>query len=301
MNQEDLITLFCLIDDFCKSFEITWKKILIENKEGKNLKKATRRPWLSLSEMMTILIYFHSSGYRTFKHYYQVHVLGYLRSYFPRVSSYSRFVQLTPRTLFAIFCFSQVSLGSTSGISFIDSTLLTVCHNRRIYSHKVFKGLAKRGKTTTGWFFGFKLHLVINDLGEIIAYMLTEGNTDDRKPVKELCKKVFGKLFGDKGYLSSTLFSELYEAGIQLITKLKSNMKNKLMNLYDKFLLRKRRLIESVHNRLKNGCQIEHHRHRSRWNFLVNLLSGISSYEINPNKPTLKLRRAEISQILLVV
>jgi len=231
MKQElDLITLFCLIDDFCKSFEILWKKILIENRKGKNHKKATRHPGLSLSEMMTLLVFFHFSGYRTFKQYYQIYVTGVLRNYFPRIPSYSRFVQLTPGTLFAIFCFSQTVLGLSSGISFIDSTLLTVCHNRRIHSHKVFRGIAKRGKTTTGWFFGFKLHLVINDKGEILAYMLTEGNVDDRKPVKDLCQKIFGKLFGDKGYISSSLFSELYESGVQLITRLKANMKNKMCN-----------------------------------------------------------------------
>jgi len=118
----------------------------------------------------------------------------------------------------------------------------------------VFKKLAKRGKTSTGWFFGFKLHLVINDRGEILAYMLTGGNIDDRAPMKNLCQNLFGKLFGDKGYISSKLFSELYENVVQLITRLRANMKNKLMPLGDKLLLRKRGLIESVHNKLKNGA-----------------------------------------------
>lgn len=297
MHEDDLISLFCLIDDFCKSFEKDFQKILIENHEKQKIKKPTRHPSLSLSERMTILIFFHCSGYRTFKHYYQVHVSVVLKKYFPRLLSYSRFVQLTPDSLFAIFWFSQTVLGMVSGVAFIDSTILTVCHNKRIHSHKVFRGMAKRGKTTVGWFFGFKLHLIVNDRGEILAYMLTSGNVDDRSPVKDLSKKIFGKLFGDKGYISSKLFSELYAAGVQLITRLKANMKNKLMSLSDKFLLRKRGLIESVHNRPKNGCQIEHHRHRSRWNFLVNLLCGISAYEIQPHKPSLNLKKEEILQI----
>lgn len=115
--------------------------------------------------------------------------------------------------------------------------------------------MAKRGKTSTGWFFGFKLHFIINDKGEILAYMLTAGSIDDREALQNLCQKILGKLFGDKEYISSKLFSELYEKGVQLITRLRANIKNKLMPLLDKLLLRKRGLIESVHNRLKTGLK----------------------------------------------
>lgn len=297
-NEDCFIQLFCLIDDFCKTFEPQWKKKLIENVDKQKLKKVTRSCGLSLSEIMTILVHFHQSGYRTFKHYYTFYVQGTLRKYFRTLPSYSRMVQLTASALFPLFCFLQSMLGTCSGISFIDSTLLTVCHNRRISSHKVFKGAAKRAKTSTGWFFGFKLHLVINQKGEILAYQLTEGNIDDRKPVKGLCKKMFGKIFGDKGYLSSHLFRELYEQGLEMITKLKRNMKNKLMSLWDKLLLRKRGLIESVHNRLKNGSQIEHHRHRSRTNFIVNILCGLAAYTVNPMKPELNLFENEQKQLI---
>jgi hypothetical protein len=164
------------------------------------------------------------------------------------------------RVLFPLFVFLQGALGKCSGISFIDSTILTACHVKRISSHRVFYKMAKRGKTSTGWFFGFKLHLVINEGGEILAFMLTAGNVDYRKPIPTLVKDIFGKLFGDKGYLYSKLFEELWEKGIQLITKLRKGMHNKLMSLWNKLLLRKRGLIESVHNKLKNSCQIEHHR-----------------------------------------
>lgn len=294
-HEETLIALFCLIDDFCKSSEPIWRKLFLEGSDGKHLEKAHRTPRLSTSEILTILIYFHQSGYRTFKQYYNFHVTLFLKKYFPNLVSYSRIVQLMSCFLFQLFLFLQTVLGACTGISFVDSTLLTVCHNRRISSHKVFKKLAKRGKTSTGWFFGFKLHLIINDQGEILAYMLTAGNIDDRAPVKNLCQKIVGKLFGDKGYISSALFSELYEQGVKLITKLRANMKNKLMPLLDKLLLRKRGLIESVHNRLKQGAQIEHHRHRSPWNFMVNLLSGLASYSLNPTKPTLRMDRKLLS------
>ena len=117
--------------------------------------------------------------------------------------------------------------------------------------------------------------------------MLTPGNTDDRAPVPDLCANLYGKLFGDRGYIASKLFLDLYAKGIQIITKLRANMKNRLMPLMDKVLLLKRGLIESVHNKLKNCCQIEHHRHRSPWNFLVNLIGGLLAYAYDPNKPEL--------------
>ena len=118
--------------------------------------------------------------------------------------------------------------------------------------------------------------------------MLTPGNVDDRTPVPWLSKDLLGKLFGDKGYISQELFLKLYEKGLEIITRLKHTMRNKLMSIVDKILLRKRGVIESVNNKLKSGCQIEHHRHRSRWNFLVNLISGIVAYAYDPCKPCIK-------------
>jgi hypothetical protein len=195
--------------------------------------------------------------------------------------------------IFPLFVFLQGCLGECTGIAFIDSTILTVCHVRRIYSHKVFKQCARRGKTSTGWFFGFKLHLIINEKGEILAYRLTPGNTDDRKPVVDLSQELFGRLFGDRGYISAKLFKELFDNGVRLVTKLKKGMQNKLIPLEDALLLRKRGLIESVLNKLKSGCQIEHHRHRSLDNFLVNLLSGLIAYSIDPQKPSISLSQEE--------
>ncbi len=297
-----LISIFCDVDDFCKEFEPEWKRIFIENQNqkliGDKKERRYRKTQLSLSEAMTIVIMFHKTRYRTFKDYYQRYVLMFLEQYFPNMLSYSRFVNLMKTCLFPLFVFSQGCLGECTGISFVDSTILTVCHARRINSHRVFKKIAKRGKTSTGWFYGFKLHLIINDRGEMLAYMLTPGNTDDRVPVPDLSKEVFGKLFGDKGYISQDLFLRLYEKGIQIVTKIKKNMKNKIMSIFDKLLLRSRGIIESVNNKLKADCQIEHHRHRSPWNFLVNLVSGIVAYAYDPRKPTIYLTKRE-KQLLL--
>lgn len=291
-----LISIFCDVDDFCKQFEPQWRKFLIENLSS--VKKRTRKSELSLSEAITIVIMFHKTGYRTFKDYYSRYVISFLKPYFPKILSYSRFIHLMKTCLFPLFIFSQGCLGNCSGISFVDSTILTVCHARRISSHRVFKNFAKRGKTSTGWFYGFKLHLIINDAGEILAYMLSSGNVDDRVPVPDLSKDIFGKLFGDKGYISQELFMKLYEKGIEIVTRLKRNMKNKLMSLANKILLRSRGVIESVNNKLKACYQIEHHRHRHPLNFLVNLVSGIVAYSYDPYKPSIQLTRREKSLFL---
>lgn len=281
-----VIELFCKVDDFCQTFQPALESGLIAS--GTRHRKRERR--LCMSEIMTILIAFHSSGYRTFKAFYIDHVLAHWQAEFPGLVSYSRFVEFTPGMLMPLSGYLQSCFGQCTGISYIDATALLVCRNQRIPQHKVFKGLAARGKTSMGWFYGFKLHLIFNDRGELLNITLTPGNVDDRKPVPGMVKKLFGKLFGDKGYLSLPLFKQLLENfHIQLITKLKSNMKNKLMHWADKWLLRKRAIIETIIDQLKNISQIEHSRHRSPTNFLVNLLCGLIAYCHQPKKPSLHL------------
>ncbi|MEH2175132.1 MAG: IS982 family transposase [Nostoc sp.] len=245
---------------------------------------------------MTIAIAFHGSGYKTFKEFYTLHVLQSWRGAFPNLVSYTRFVELMPslrdaarRCLMLLCCFLHTITGEITGISFIDSTPINVCHNCRAHAHKVFKGLVKWGKNSVGWHNGSKLHLIINDQGELLAFKLTPANVDDRKPVPEMTQDLIGKLFGDRGYVSQKLFEELYERGLELITKSKKNMKNRLVKLIDKILLRKRAVIESVNDHLKNMCQIEHSRHRSVFNFLVNLMAGLAAYTYLPKKPSIDI------------
>ena len=174
------------------------------------------------------------------------------------------------------------------------------CHIKREKQHKTMKGWAAKGKCTMGWFYGFKLHLVINDKGEIIQWTLTPGNVDDREPLKDkkFTEKLFGKLFADRGYISQNLFDMLFIDDLHLITKIKKNMKNSLMNLYDKLLLRKRAVIESVNDELKNICQIEHTRHRSVDNFATNLVAGLIAYNLLPKKPSMNIEIIDKSRIL---
>jgi hypothetical protein len=283
---ESLLELFVHVDDFCQAFLPQLEQHLLSS----GAIKRRRERSLSISEVMTILIHFHQSHYRNFKAYYCEHVQSYLRSEFPDLVSYTRFVDFIPSALLPLCAyFLHTCLGDCTGISFIDSTSLDVCLNQRIASHKVFAGLAARGKTSTGWFFGFKLHLVINDRGELLNVLLTPGNVDDRKPVPKLVLTLFGKVFGDKGYISQALYELLQQTfGVQLITKLRSNAKNRLpMSLTDRILLRKRAIVESVIDQLKNISQIEHSRHRSVTSFLVNLLCGLIAYARQPKKPSL--------------
>lgn len=281
--EDTLISLFVIVDDFCKEFMPEWEKHLIVNR----LKERNRPSRLSPSEIMTIVIHFHQSHYRTFKHYYINYVCEYLRHLFPDLVSYKQFVSLMKNILVPLCFFLQSFKGEKTGIYFVDSTLIKVCHIRREKQNKVFKGIAEKAKSTIGWFFGFKLHLIINDKGELMAFKLTVGNIDDRKPVPNLVRNLIGKLVGDKGYISQELFEKLYAQGLQLITKIKKNMKNKLMHAVDKILLRKRAIIESVNDQLKNISQIEHTRHRSVWNFAVNILAGLCAYVLQPKKPSI--------------
>ena len=278
-----LLELFCHVDDFWQQFRPGWEQGMLQS----GFRRRRRMGQLSVSEVMTIMIHFHQSHYRHFKAYYTGYVQEHLRSEFPRLVSYERFVGLMPGALVPLCAYLVNCYGPGTGVSFIDSTPIAVCHNRRIASHRVFAGLARRGKTSMGWFFGFKLHLVVNERGELLACRLTPGNVDDRTPVPQLTQRLLGRLFGDRGYISGKLASRLLARGLRLITRLKRNMKPFPLSLEDRLLLRKRAIIESVNDQLKNISQIEHTRHRSPANFLVNLVSGLIAYCHQPKKPSL--------------
>ena len=281
-----ILDLFCSVDAFWQRFEAQWEHELLRS-GTRQRRRATR---LHPAEILTILILFQQSGYRTFKGFYTQHVQVQLRQEFPRLLSYSRFVALMPRYLVPLAVYLHAHRGPCTGISFIDSTSLAVCHPARIQQHRVFRVDARRGKTSVGWFYGFKLHLVVNDRGELLAFCVTPGNTDDRQPVPRLVHRLFGRLFGDKGYVSQPLAEHLLVSlGVHLITRLRKNMRNRLLPLADQLLLRKRALIETIVDQLKNVCQIEHSRHRSPINFCVHLLAGLAAHCHLPKKPSLHL------------
>jgi len=301
INSTNLVEIFYLVDEFCKEFyKVMEGHVLVSNNGKKHRNKPSK---LNDAEVITILIAFHLGGYRNLKHFYINYVQKHLTEFFPQTVSYNRFVELQQKALLPMVMFLKtMRLGQSTGISFVDSTPIRVCKNKRIYNHKVFNGYAARGKSTIGYFFGFKLHIIINDMGEILNFVITPGNVDDRQPLKDksFLKKVWGKLFADKGYISKKLFENLFIDGIQLITGIKNNMKNQLMSMYDKIMLRKRSIIETVNDELKNICQIEHSRHRSFSNFLTNLISGLLAYSFLPKKPKIKYETEDLKGQLVL-
>jgi hypothetical protein len=294
-TNDKVTEIFYLADEFCTEFE----KVLLPNLIG-NLPK--RKPMMSNSEIITIMVLFHTKGYRNMKHFYLNYIQKHMTVEFPNTVSFNRFTELMqsvtlPMTIFLKTC----CLGECTGISFIDSTPLRVCKNKRIKRNKVFKDIATVGKSTMGYFFGFKLHLIVNEKGEILNFVITQGNVDDREPLKNetFIKKLKGKIYGDKGYISSELTKDLFVDGLHLITSIRNNLKNCLMELKDKIMLRKRSVIETINDELKNMCQIEHSRHRSFGNFISNLISGLIAYSFFPKKPSIKYEAIETNQLAI--
>lgn len=281
-KEDKLIELFIVVDDFCLALE-RWKQTQAQYRQA-----VTRQPVMSDAEMLTLLIFYQMSGYKCFEYYYEEMVATTLRSYFPQQVSYERFVALIPRLLPGLYVFLKwrTLLSHRSGTYFIDSKKLPVCHNRRIHNHRVFAQQAKRGKSSTGWFYGFKVHLVINPCGELIDFLFTQGNVADNnhEVLRKLLGGLKGQCFGDKGYLT-TLFEEFYQQGLQLVTKVRSKMKNRLIPLAQYLKLRKRAVIESVNDILTSVFDLEHTRHRSPVNALAHMLSALIAYCFYPNKP----------------
>lgn len=276
-----LTEIFCVIDDFCKHFIKENEKRILPSRKYRR-----RNCQMTLSEMMTVITMFQFSHYRTFKDFYLNCILIHHRNDFPRAMSYSRFVGLMPRTFMPFVVLLKILAGEETGKYFIDSTKLVVCHNLRIYRNKVFKGIAQRGKTSTGWFFGFKLHLIFNDKGELMNFKLTAGNIDDRKVVAEMTERLKGLLFGDRGYIGKDLKISLLEKGVELITKVKRNMKEEILSPLKQYYLNKRNMIETIIDQLKHLLHIDHSRHRSIMNFQINVLGGLLAYVFKPKKVT---------------
>ena len=276
--------LFTCLDDFCKIYE-EWERHNLIPRAGQR----RRAGKLSLSEMLFIMVFFHVSGFRCFKLFYLYGVCQHHRGLFRDLPSYGRFVTLQPRLFMPLCLLLHHLSGEETGIYIADSTHLPVCHNRRISRNRVFDGLAARGKSTIGWFYGFKLHLVINHKGEIMAVRITPGNIDDRAVLDTMTQGLEGKLFADKGYISKDLFASLWQRGLHLITGIRKNMRNYLMSMIDKLMRRRRYIVETVFDTLKSQMGLAHTRHRSPTNAMIHILSCIAAYQITENKPEMNV------------
>ena len=278
----DITALFCCLDDFTKVYEEWERYKLISN--GRKRRRAGK---LSLSEMMLIMVLFHTSSFKNFKCFYVYGVGQMYREYFSEIPSYERFVALQGRLFLPLSVLLHMLLGQgeKTGLYVIDSCPLKVCRNKRIFRNKVFKGLAARGKSTMGWFFGFKLHIIINHKGELLAVHITPGNIDDRAPLLKMAVRLMGILLADKGYISKEKFQKLWKKGLHILVGIRKNMKNYLLPLYNKMLMRKRFIVETVFGVLKQDMGMEHSRHRSSANALVHIISCLVAYCLKNNKP----------------
>lgn len=279
----DITALFVCLDDFCKLYEASLREKALPCPGQRN-----RGGCLSLSEIMLIAVLYHVSPYKDFKRFYLYGIGIEHRAYFNKLPTYQRFIAMKKKLFLPMGVLLHCLSGEETGIYFADSTSLKVCHNKRIYNHKVFEGLAKRGKTTMGWFFGLKLHLIINNKGQIMAIKITPGNTDDRKALLAMVGDLKGKCFADKGYIGKNAFQTLWEKGLHLITGIRKTMKNYLMPYIDKILLRKRFIIETVFGVLKTQMNLEHARHRSAVNAFVHIIAALVAYSYKKNKPKIR-------------
>jgi hypothetical protein len=278
----DITALYCCLDDFCKAYEDWEGHRLIPSETTRQ-----RAGKLSRSEMLFIMVLFHLSPFKNFKVFYHHGIGQKYRACFGAIPHYDRFVSLMPRLFAPLMVLLHSWSGEQTGLYFADSTKLAVCHNRRIHRHKVFDGLAARGKTSMGWFYGLKLHFVINHKGQIMALKITPGNTADSAVLDDITQHLTGKLYADKGYISKAVFKALWQRGLHLITGIRRNMKNHLMPMADKIMLRKRFIIETVLDTLKSEMDLEHSRHRSPVNAMVHILSCLVAYAFRPGKPAI--------------
>lgn len=280
----DYDRLFCHVDDFCLGFESWYRKKLLTD----GTIKRNRLSHLKLSEVLTIVLAYHQSGMSCFKYFYFDLSIRH-RHLFTNLVSYSRFISMIKRAFEPLLCMLKSMQGKITSYLFIDATPMTVCHNLRIKRHRTFKNLAMRGKTSTGWFFGMKLHMIFNTKSELVRLHITPGNVDDRAPVMDMLQGIEAKLIADKGYLSQSLFEQLFAKGVTLITKIKKRMKNRLMDITDKMMLGKRNIIETIFSSLKCLNTFTHHRHRSPINAFVHLIAALINYQLRTDKPKIIL------------
>src|SRR5215469_3695671 len=284
MTMLDRLTeILCEVDDFCQAFEAPEKAYLL----GSGVAPRGPKRGLSVSEIITLLLVLHSSQFKYLKNFYQGFALPLLRQYFPALPSYEQLVTIQKQAFVPLMFFLLSRMGKKTGIYYIDSTALPVCDNHRIHRHQTFAGLAARGKTSMGWFFGFKLHLVFNHLNQIVALKLTPGNVHDTAPVPQLTKNLLGKLFADKGYIGKKLAQELLRRGLTLFTRIRKNMKALPLAMSDKLLLNARNMAETIIGSIKEFSSLNLPKHRLPLNAFLHLLAAITAYQINPIKPKL--------------
>jgi len=275
-----LVEQFCVFDDFVSAVRAQIAGRLLS--DGKSERRRGPPAGLVDSEIMTILIMYHESRFKNFKIFYNVMILKMYRTCFPCAPCYERFLTLTKYVLPLLTLFLASMASTKTGIYYVDSTPLPVCHNKRISKHRVFEGLAARGRTSVGWFFGFKAHFIFNDLRQVVAVKITPGNVNDTVPLPELSKNLSGKIFGDKGYVSKKVAKILSERGLFLLTRPKKNMAPLPISVHDEILLKGRSIAETIIGHIKEFSSLRLPKHRSVPNAFTHIIAAIVSYQFQP-------------------
>lgn len=293
----DLVTIFCQVDDFCKLYKEYAQENLLPF-ENIGCVKGKRQRNMTTSEVMSVLIYYGScsESFKTLSAFYE-YTYDELKSAFPGLLSYGRIIELKQEIMIPMTSLLVSIFSECSGISYVDSTAIHACHVKREHSHRVLKDIAAKGKTTYGWFYGTKLHAILNEFSELVYCCFTSGNIADNNNdlMRKFASKLWGKMFGDRGYIvNKPLWQELYEGGLQVIYNIRSNMKNILIPLCDKLLLLKRsNIAEGAFSKLKHRMSLQDTRLRSVYGYVVNGLSMLIAYQFwaRNRAASLKLQR----------
>ena len=269
------------LKDFYKVYLPFKDHYLLEKKENSRNKKTK----ISNIKILAIMIMYHLSGSSNFKFFYKF----YISRIFRKLPEYSWFMRLRERAFIDLMCFLHYKCVSTGKCFFIDSSPIKVCHNKRIKKHKTFKGLAERGYHSMGWFYGFKIHIIINEKGDLVKFVFTKGNVSDVTELK-MAEGLTGLLVGDKGYISQYWTQYLEKQGLKLVTKSRKNMKPIKLTNKEKAFLGKRNIVETVFSQLKNWGLVNT-KIRSYFGWILNALSTLATYVIRPFKPYVRISK----------
>jgi len=284
---ETLYHIFDRIDDLLKAMSISLRRKLLADLKP----KGGRPSGLSLPAILTLGIFRFATGVKDVKHYHRKLVSSYSQE-LGRIPNYGNFNalmnQATPYVIFLLewICYSNKS--TSNGAYFLDATSLKVCENKRIFDHKVCEDIAQRGKSSMGWFFGFKLHVVCDSLGRLVSLLITPGNTDDRKFVLKLLKGLKGLCVADAGYVSKKLMHELYEQGLLLLTDVRNSMK-RLMSEAQHAVLKLRQRIEGIFSCLKHRLKAEASIARSPLGYVSRCLYACLTFALSKELETIAL------------
>ena len=276
---ETLYHIFDQIDNLLKTMSASLKRKLLSDLRP----KGGRPSGLSLQAILAFGIFRFATGVKDVKHYHRKLLSSYSKE-LGRIPNYGNFNalmnQATPYVIFLLqwICYCHQSAGG--GLYFMDSTPMKVCENKRIFDHKVCEDMAQRGKSSMGWFFGFKLHVVCDSLGRLVSLLITPGNTDDRKFALKLLKGLRGLCVADAGYVSKKLMQELYQQGLLLLTDVRNSMK-RLMSETQHGLLKLRQRIEGVFSCLKHRLKAEASIARSPLGYLSRCLYACLTFALS--------------------